>query len=36
MTFDPVPFCTVLEMGIHLRQIILDCDGALKDSAGGA
>ena len=36
MTFDPVPLCTVSEMGIHLRQTILDCDGALKDSAEGA
>ena len=36
MTFDPVPLCTVSEMGIHLRWTILDCDGALKDSAGGA
>ena len=33
MSFDPVPLCIVSEMGIHLRQTILDCVGALKDSA---
>ena len=31
MTLDPVPLCTVSEMGIHLRRTILDCDSALKD-----
>ena len=36
MTLDSVPFFTVSEMGIHLRQIILECDGAAKDSAEGA
>ena len=31
-----MPLCTVSEMEIHLRQTILDCDVALKDSAEGA
>ena len=33
MSLDPVPLCSVSEVGIHSMKTILDCVGALKDSA---